>query len=245
MHRSRACGGRSVISRQPAATALSAGPRLRRAEDRKRGCPTHAPGHWSLEATPAHPGGAGPCAHFADRELHHPPPAVQKARRDSGVCAREEMDPAHPASGKAPQKAQRPQSAMGGGGGAGSAECQARSSRRTPEPPHHGCPRRIWAPGSTATRTLDSSWGGCASLNPLPTLSQGPPRSECSLGWASPPRPRHRHLWLGSRQPTRPWHRAQMVHTGAARADRTVHARAGGLPACQGHNAGSPPSACP
>lgn len=182
MHRSRACGGRSVISRQPAATALSAGPRLRRAEDRKRGCPTHAPGHWSLEATPAHPGGAGPCAHFADRELHHPPPAVQKARRDSGVCAREEMDPAHPASGKAPQKAQRPQSAMGGGGGAGSAECQARSSRRTPEPPHHGCSRRIWAPGSTATRTLDSSWGGCASLNPLPTLSQGPPRS-----WAGPP----------------------------------------------------------
>lgn len=41
-------------------------------------------GHWRR---PQHtPAGAGPCAHFADRELHHPPPAVQKARRDSGLC---------------------------------------------------------------------------------------------------------------------------------------------------------------
>ena len=43
------------------------------------------------------------------------------------------------------------------------------------------------SPAGLGTRTLDSSWGGCASLNPLPTLGQSPPRSECSLGWPPPP----------------------------------------------------------
>ena len=148
-----------------------------------------APGHWSLEATPEHPRGAGPCAHFADRELRHPPPAVQKASRDSGVCAQEETEPAHAASGKAPQKAQCPPVCNGWRGGGG-AECRSRSSRRTPEPPHHGGPRRVRAPGSTATRTLDSSWGGCASLNPLPMLSQGPPQASA----ARAARPPHAHI---------------------------------------------------
>ena len=79
---------------------------------------------------------------------------------------------------------------------------------------------------------------------PPANAQPGPPTSECSPGRPPPPRPHHRHLHLGSRQPARPWHRAQMVHTGAARTNHTVRARAGGLLTCQGHDAGSPPSVC-
>ena len=122
-----------------------------------------------------------------------------------------------------------------GGGGVG--QCRAsgpliaqNSSAASPQPP----------PAGPGTRTLRSSWGGCASLNPLPTLSQSPP--EASASWAGPPRPRHHHVRVGSRQPARPWHRAQTVHMGAAHADHTVRARVGGLPACQGHGVRSQPS---
>lgn len=102
------------------------------------------------------------------------------------------------------------------------------------------------SPAGLGTRTLDSSWGGCASLNPLPTLGQSPPRSECSLGWPPPPQhPRHHYVRVGSQQPARPWHGARMVHTGTAHADRTVRARAGGLPASQATTWGHcPPPTC-
>ena len=79
------------------------------------------------------------------------------------------------------------QSAMAGGGGGGVQSVRP-AHRTEPQPPHQGGPQRVRAPGSTATRTLDSSWGGCASLNPLPMLSQGPPRSKCSPG-RPPPTP--------------------------------------------------------
>ena len=124
-----------------------------------------------------------------------------------------------------------------GWGGGGVGQCRAsgpliaqNSSAASPQPP----------PAGPGTHTLRSSWGGCASLNPLPTLSQSPP--EASASWAGPPRPRHHHVRVGSRQPARPWHRAQTVHMGAAHADHTVRARVGGLPACQGHGVRSQPS---
>lgn len=69
-----------------------------------------------------------------------------------------------------------------GWGGGGVGQCSAsgpliaqNSSAASPRPP----------PAGPGTRTLRSSWGGCASLNPLPTLTQSPP--EASAAWAGAP----------------------------------------------------------
>lgn len=161
--------GRIAVDRSPA--------------DNQQPPPRHLDQGCALPRTGAEAGGGSLCP-FYRQGAPPPTPAVQKASRDSGVCARRERDSAHPASGKAPQKVQpSPQSATAGVGG-GVGQCSAsgplitqNSSAASPRPP----------PAGPGTRTLRSSWGGCASLNPLPTLTQSPP--EASAAWAGAPTP--------------------------------------------------------
>ena len=150
------------------ATTSSPGPRLCSAEDRRRGWPTTPRGRVLVPILQTGSSATRPCQ------------CRKQAGTQGSVPRGRGTLPTQPQGRPLRKRNASPQVCNGWGG------CGAVQSVR---PAHHAeLQSRLTTvpPAGLGTRTQDSSWGGCASLNPLPTLSQSPPRSECSLGWAPP-----------------------------------------------------------
>lgn len=152
--------GRIAVDRSPA--------------DNQQPPPRHLDQGCALPRTGAEAGGGSLCP-FYRQGAPPPTPAVQKASRDSGVCARRERDSAHPASGKAPQKVQpSPQSATAGVGGGG---CGAVQRVR---PAHRAELQRCLtaaAPGRSGHPHLTFFLGRLCLSEPPANAHPEPPRS--------------------------------------------------------------------
>ena len=223
--------GRGVVGRSPADNQRPPPRHL------DQGCAVRRTGG---EAAPPHPGGGSLCPFYRQRA---PPPTPASAESKQGLralCPGGE-GPCSPSLREGPSESTTPppKSAMAG---AGVGRCRVsgplimqNSRAASPQPP------------SRSGHPYPRFFLGRLCLSEPPANAQPePPQKRVQPGLAPPPQhPCHHHIRVGSQQPARPWHRARMVHTGTAHADRTICARAGGLPASQATTWGHrPPPTC-